>query len=544
MEQIFKHPNNINNLCLLIQTELSKNNVPVNKTTVSENVNSNINHIFSKFNSKKAVKDKYNIYLKQLNNKVINKSLTMLSSQPSQESQLFMQQTQQNLPILEQQQPEINEQTNESKINSIEENDFFNPLPDIEENLDNQFNVDNGLVDILENYEENEDTQLSFEEKMKKLENERSGLIPDEKQNQNQNQFPAKQQPFISNNIEKQNQNQFPAKQQPFISNNIQQQNQNQFPVKQQPFNPNNIQQQNQNQFPAKQQHFNPNKNNNVFIPEKPKKKVSFDILSGEQTLNNNFNTTTQNNNYNISDNLENEIKLNEQMVCLNKQITTNNKNYENQILLLNTIKNNLNEINQLQLKYTNSFPEKYVIDSRKLGDKYVNNYSFRLNEPRKISEMNFINMVLPYKRYNIYNSSISYKSIETEEISVIQLKKKDYNKNELINILEQHQIEFDEELNKFQYDKGKIEFIETDITEQLGLTNDSEIDLNEKKYLDFYINDTFVEKINIQNFTKFKINFDNNNEETKELIFSFYEENSQSLHEFNNYHLIEFIIL
>ena len=48
-----------------------------------------------------------------------------------------------------------------------EEIDFFNPISDIEENLDNQFNIDNNLLNILENYEENDDSNLSFEEKMK-----------------------------------------------------------------------------------------------------------------------------------------------------------------------------------------------------------------------------------------------------------------------------------------------------------------------------------------------------------------------------------------
>ena len=152
--------------------------------------------------------------------------------------------------------------------------------------------------------------------------------------------------------------------------------------------------------------------------------------------------------------------------------------------------------------------------------------------------------MKLPYKKYNFYKSSISYKDLETEDFQTIYLKKKKfYSENEIEDLLKEHEIVFDKETNKFVYDKEKIEFIQSDITEQLGLTNDSEIDLNKKEYLDFYINDTFIEKINLTEFIKFKVDFTNETEEIKELTFSFYEENSDSLFEFSNYHLIEFVI-
>jgi len=240
----------------------------------------------------------------------------------------------------------------------------------------------------------------------------------------------------------------------------------------------------------------------------------------------------------------EEQSKLNKQMENLDKQLSLNNNNYERQILLLNTIKDKLNEINQLQYKYIQNFPEKYIIDSRKFGDKYINNYSFKLNEPRKINKINFINMILPFENYNIYKCSISYKNLETDNFETISIEKKHYTIENLKDIFANHNIVYDEEKNKFIYDKDKIEFIESDITNQLGLSNDCEIDLRNKEYLDFYINDNFVEKINIKEFTKFNINFLNdNNELTEELIFTFYEENSNYLHDFNNYHLIEFII-
>ena len=158
MEQIFKHPNNINNLCLLINTELSNKNIILNKDIISNNVNKNINEIFSKFNTKKAVKDKYNVYLKQLNNKVIQKSLLMLNAMSNSLNQ--------------------NQNQNQNiQKKKEEENDFFNTLSQIEDNLDDQFNLDNNLLNILENYEENEESNLSFEDKMKKMENERSNLL-------------------------------------------------------------------------------------------------------------------------------------------------------------------------------------------------------------------------------------------------------------------------------------------------------------------------------------------------------------------------------
>ena len=52
----------------------------IDKNVINNNVNNNVNQIYSKFNEKKAIKDKYNIYLKQLNNKVIQKSLLMLNA--------------------------------------------------------------------------------------------------------------------------------------------------------------------------------------------------------------------------------------------------------------------------------------------------------------------------------------------------------------------------------------------------------------------------------------------------------------------------------
>lgn len=526
MEQIFKHPNNINNLCLLIQTELTKNNIHLNKNIITDNLNSNINQIFSKFNTKKAVKDKYNIYLKQLNNKVIQKSLSMLNNSVSlSQPQSKIQQTQQI-----QKQKEMKEITNE--------NDFFNPVSDIEENLDNQFNLDNSLMNMLENYEQNPDTELSFEEKMKRLENERSNLLPDEKP-QNLN-FSAEQNLDDTFN--------FSAQQIPQTQQISQTQQTQQIP---QTFNFSAEQTQNkenkkvtfdlssssiQHQTPQQSSYETQQQQQQLsYETQQPQQQSSYEIQQQQQQLQ-----------FSSKEKLENETKLNEQMITLNKQISANNQNYEKQILLLNTIKSSLEEINQLQLKYTNSFPEKYIIDSRKLGDKYVNNYSFQLNEPQQISQINFMNMILPYKSYNIYKSTISYKIIETDDIRDIHFELNEYKIEDLEKIFNEHEeIKYDKEKNKFIYDKEKIEFIESDITEQLGLTNDSEVDLNNKKYLDFYINDIFVEKVNIQNFIPFKIDFSDSNEteKTQELIFSFYEENSQSLHEFNNYHLIEFII-
>ena len=145
--------------------------------------------------------------------------------------------------------------------------------------------------------------------------------------------------------------------------------------------------------------------------------------------------------------------------------------------------------------KYIQKNYQFYIIDSRKFGDKYINNYSFKLNEARNISEINFINMILPKENYNIYECSISYKNLETDNIDFINLKKGIYDVESIKEIFSKHHINLDIEENKFKYNKEKIEFIKSEMTEQLGLTNNSEIDLHNKDYLDFYINDNFVEK-------------------------------------------------
>jgi hypothetical protein len=420
MNDIYMSEYNIRDITNQVSNELNIQNILTDNQKIKEKTILYMQQIISKFNANKANQAKYNLYLQQMNEKAIKKTIHYFQNEQKQ-------------------------------------NESFD--------IDSQFSSNNELERILKHYEENENDNITFEQRLKMVEKERNSVnITNSEENT---------APFSHTNKGS------------VITEDYSYKNTETLKQK----------------SPVKQDQWN-----NIHTDDLNKRLID---------LENTFSRQKQK----IMDMFHSSIK----------EMKKTNENYLDSLVY-----------------------KRFIIDSRKFTNHRINNYSFDIetnNSSNKIG-LYFISLTMPCKKYNVSGGSLKYNGDRE-----IFFQKGMYAPQDIedrfndTNDDPSYHICYDEKTNRYSYDKEKLTFIETPLSNQMLLTETtqddktSSIDMEEKRYVDFYINEEFVEKINLYHFIPFKIEIEKDNISKRQtLTYSFKEDNQDIYHNIDKYHILEFI--
>lgn len=179
----------------------------------------------------------------------------------------------------------------------------------------------------------------------------------------------------------------------------------------------------------------------------------------------------------------------------------------------------------------------KYDIDSRRFENMYSNCYEIELPKDYKIT---LEGIKIAQRPYNFFGCLLQFEDTETKEVIDIKMIKDMYTSQKIYDLVSA-KMPCELKENIILYDKKKYKFLgETSILDIINIHDKNSKNVYQElqaDLLDIYIDNKFINQVNIHNFEPFVIT------ENKLFRIEFFEANTNVPFEFDSFYILNLIL-